>query len=154
MSAQPDPQAVRQAAELFLKVAYPASVPAKAKAALAVIASYDDPLCCPAFVRETDGNVVKYNARLGNVAYPHMKLAIEFSPDQSRYFFRADTHDRHICPKTDSREYGAFCALMKHNAAIAEQIEQAWHAAGLPTFKAYLRDDLQRRIDGQITRSK
>jgi len=90
----------------------------------------------------------KYNLRLGNPFYPHMKLVIEPTPDALGYMFRADTHDKHIRPAPGSKEYAMFAELMAHNQKLAEQIESAWEQAGLPTFKQYLRNDLARRAAG------
>jgi hypothetical protein len=38
-----------------------------------------------------------------------------------------------------------FAQLLNQNLYIAQQIEAAWEKAGVPTFKAYLREDLARR---------
>jgi hypothetical protein len=91
----------------------------------------------------------RFALRLGNRAYPHMKLVIERSPDGKAHLFRADTHDRHIRPKPDSREYAAFTELMKMNQSLAEQIEGDWAQRGLNTFKSYLRRDLAARQQHQ-----
>ena len=87
----------------------------------------------------------KLSLRLGNRFYPHMKLTIERSPDKQSYLFRADTHDRHICPAPGTRDYAAFCELMDNNQKLAQAIEASWAAQHLATFKTYLRDDLARR---------
>jgi hypothetical protein len=88
---------------------------------------------------------IRFSLRLGNRWYPHMKLAIERSPDGSGCLFRADTHDQHIRPAPESREYAAFCELMEKNQRLASRIEAEWEAQGIPTFKSFLRDDLARR---------
>jgi hypothetical protein len=93
---------------------------------------------------------VKYCFRLGNHWYPHMKLVIERAPDDETSLFRADTHDRHIQVSPESKEYAAFCELMGKNQALASRIESDWEAAGVPTFKSFLRRDLARRQAGQI----
>jgi hypothetical protein len=95
----------------------------------------------------------RYSLRLGSRMYPHMKLVIERSPDGKDHLFRADTHDRHIRPAPDSREYKAFSELMAANQKLAEQIEAQWETAGLRTFKQYLRDDLARRTGGAVVRA-
>jgi hypothetical protein len=87
----------------------------------------------------------RYALRLGNRAYPHMKLVIHRAPSGGGFLFRTDTHDAHCRPDPASREYGVFCALMDQNRTTAEAIEAAWEEAGLPTFKKFLRDDLARR---------
>jgi hypothetical protein len=87
----------------------------------------------------------KFAIRLGNHFYPHMKLVIEPTPDRSGHMFRADTHDKHIRPARNSKEYAMFTELMENNQKLSESIEHAWDETGLPTFKRYLRDDLARR---------
>jgi hypothetical protein len=97
------------------------------------------------FERDDKALPTRYSIRLGNPHYPHMKLVIERSPDGRGHLFRADTHDRHIRPAPESREYQAFTALMQQNQRSAEQVEAEWARRGLPTFKEYLRQDLARR---------
>jgi hypothetical protein len=92
-----------------------------------------------------DGLPQRYALRLGNRAYPHMKLMIDRSPDGQGYLLRADTHDAHIQPRSGSRDTGAFAELMKINRNIADAIEAKWEQLSLPTFKKFLRDDLERR---------
>jgi hypothetical protein len=102
---------------------------------------------CPVFERDAPGGkpASRYAIRLGNKIYPHMKIVIEPAPSGGGHFFRADTHDRHIRPTPNSREYKAFCELMETNQSVAEQIESAWAERGLPTFRQFLRQDLSRR---------
>jgi hypothetical protein len=92
---------------------------------------------------------IRYALRLGNLSYPHMKLIIDRSPDGQGYLLRADTHDAHIQPRSGSREQAAFAQLMAENRAVADAIEGKWEEAGLPTFKKFLRDDLERRRAAQ-----
>jgi hypothetical protein len=110
---------------------------------------YDSPVLerGPTAPKEKDPKALptKYSLRLGNRSYPHMKLVIDRAPDGQTYLLRADTHDAHIQPKPGSRDYAAFQELSRINHALAEQIETAWEAAGLPTFKKFLREDLERR---------
>ncbi len=74
-----------------------------------------------------------------------MKLIIDRSPDGKGYLLRADTHDAHIQPRPGSREQSAFADLMAMNRAVADAIESKWAEATLPTFKQFLREDLERR---------
>ena len=104
----------------------------------------------PAFERneaEATSGAIKLSLRLGNRIYPHMKLTIERSPDKQGFLFRADTHDKHCCPAAGTREHGAFCELMERNQQLAQEIETAWAAEGVPTFKTYLKEDLARRAN-------
>ena len=83
--------------------------------------------------------------RLGNRYYPHMKLVIQRASDGQTFLFRADTHDKHICPPAGTPEHAEFSGLMARNQEIAQAIESAWVEQGLPTFKSWLREDLARR---------
>ncbi len=87
----------------------------------------------------------RYSLRLGNRSYPHMKLVVDRAPDGRGYLLRADTHDGHVRPKPGSRDEKPFLELMEKNRLCAEAIEGAWEREGLPTFKRFLRDDLERR---------
>jgi hypothetical protein len=99
----------------------------------------------PVLERDDQRPPARYALRLGNHFYPHMKLVIERAPNGRACLFRADTHDRHIRPAPDSRDYKAFAELMAKNQALSEQIESEWAKRGVPTFKEYLRQDLARR---------
>lgn len=145
MAPLPTAEQVRRAVDIYLKTAFSGPLPTRLATTLQTIATCDhDLLACQCFVRtETP---VRYALRLGSPFYPHMKLIMEQSPDESTWLFRVDTHDRHACPKEASPEYGAFCDLMAKNQKLAEQIEAAWEAAGVQTFKHFLREDLKRRM--------
>lgn len=97
------------------------------------------------FEAEPPDAPARYFLRLGNASYPHMKLVVDRAPDGVGHLFRADTHDRHIRPAPGTPDADAFAMLMVTNQEYAEKIELAWDAAGLPTFKAFLREDLARR---------
>ena len=147
---RPQPQTVLQAIEIYLGVAYAGGkTPSPVEARFQTLRNLagDDFFASPLFERDKDSNPepTRYALRLGNRHYPHMKLVIERSPDGRAHLFRADTHDRHIRPKPESREYAAFTELMKQNQTLAEQIEHAWAERGLNTFKSYLRRDLASR---------
>ena len=170
---KPSPRVVWKAIGVYLAAAYdgppadppgvPGGTPSAVRARLETLRSTPDPAFydCPvleqapaassavssaaAAGREGDEGPTRYALRLGNRSYPHMKLVIERSPDGRTYLLRADTHDAHIQPKPGSRDYLAFQELSRINHALAEQIESGWEAAGLPTFKKFLREDLERR---------
>jgi len=91
----------------------------------------------------------RLSVRLGNRWYPHMKLAVERSPDGRQALFRADTHDQHVQVVPGSRDHAAFCELTRNNQSLASRIEANWESCGLRTFKSYLRQDLARRRAGQ-----
>jgi hypothetical protein len=140
-------QQIRAAVETYMVIAYEAgSVPAAVRSRVETLCSAGAEDICDAAVFERDAaSAGRRKLRLGNRMYPHMKLVIDQSPDGRHYFFRVDTHDQHARPDAASPEYAAFLELMHVNQELAQKIEAAWDLAGLPTFKAYLREDLARR---------
>ena len=74
-----------------------------------------------------------------------MKLRIDRSPDDSKFLFKVDTHDRHVMPGPESPEHAAFVELGRYNQELAGRIEAAWSTVGIPTFKSWLAADLERR---------
>jgi hypothetical protein len=149
----PEPAAVLRAIDAYLRHAYGGANPSAAVKsrveALRGVAT-EDFFKSPSFERDPNVNdpaatPSRLAVRLGNRFYPHMKLSIDRRPDGRGYLFRADTHDRHIQPQPQSKEYAAFCELMENNQKLAAAVEAAWAEEGLPTFKTFLRDDLARR---------
>jgi hypothetical protein len=144
--ALPQPGQLLQAIELYLSCAYDGTAPAAVKAIVESLRA--DPsgvYQAKAFVRDGAAEQPRLLLRLGNRHYPHMKLVLEPAPGAESYLFRADTHDRHICPAADHPEYGAFMDLRAKNQSIGSSIEQAWTTAGIPTFRTFLQQDLARR---------
>jgi hypothetical protein len=153
---KPEPSAVWQAVSSYLAAAYegptgphdlPAGTPSAVRARLDSLrlVAHTDFYDSSVFERDLPGQPTKFSLRLGNKHYPHMKLAILRSPDGRGHLFQADTHDAHCRPAPGSRDYEVFIALMDKNREVAEHIESAWEAKGLPTFKGFLREDLARR---------
>jgi hypothetical protein len=151
MKTEPPPRDdVMRAVDVYLSIAYDGDPTTIVKSMLATLKTWGGPFYrAPVFaaVASASGGAEspRYAMRLGNRGYPHMKLVLEPAPDGSKYLFKADTHDRHICPTQGTPEYEPFVDLMKQNQELAEEIETAWSEQGLPTFKAYLREDLARR---------
>src|SRR4051812_43054971 len=145
----PHPRDVWRAIDVYLRCAYENAPPPKPVqnrlASLRAAGENGDFYRCEAFESDSNQEPKKYSLRLGNHFYPHMKLSIDERPDQGGFLFRADTHDRHICPATASKDHGAFRELMEKNQQVAQSIETAWQDGGLPTFKTYLKQDLARR---------
>lgn len=146
--SKPSPTKVWHAIEIYLNGAYGGKPPPSAvRDRLGSLRAtgegdfYDSAV----FERDAARPPTRYTLRLGNTLYPHMKLVIERAPDGRTHLFKADTHDKHIRPKPESREFRAFAELMKSNQQFAEQIESEWARQGVATFKQYLRDDLARR---------
>ena len=146
---RPSPQEVWRAVDLYLDIAYNGSAPSTmVKSRLDALRAQDEKTFYDSKSLERDANQSppqKFALRLGNHFYPHTKLLIEPTPDALGHMFRADTHDKHIRPAPESKEYAMFCQLMENNQKLSERIESEWEKAGLPTFKQYLRKDLARR---------
>ena len=162
----PEPADVMRAVDTYLRFAYdvppattaPAAaepipvsplLPVTVRSQLAVLRNWKgDFYHSPAVASDRQEPPRRYTLRLGNRNYPHMKLAIELSPDGKRFLFRVDTHDGHCLPPPAAPEYGPFLLLMEENQKMAQAIESAWAGENLPTFKTYLREDLARRQGG------
>jgi hypothetical protein len=145
---RPDISLVWQAIDLYLATAYPKTVPSAVqnKVRTLRLLGAEDFWDADVFERDHPVSTTRYGLRLGNFFYPHMKMSIDARPDARGFLFRADTHDRHCCPAPNTREFDVFCELMDRNQKLAELIEASWAEHGLPTFKTYLKSDLERRM--------
>jgi hypothetical protein len=144
----PERSVLWRAIEVYLSHAYPAAPPASVQARveqLRATAAGESILQSPIFERSPAGEPRKFTLRLGNRFYPHMKLSVDCRPDKMGYLFRVDTHDRHLTLPAGSPERAQFQRLMEENQKLATKIESAWDDAGVPTFKSYLKQDLERR---------
>jgi len=104
--SKPSIPQVWQGVEVYLSHAYAGAAPPSAvRDRLASLRATGDAdfWDSPVFERDDAKSPTRYSLRLGNKDYPHMKLAIERSPDGRTHLFRADTHDKHIQPKPGSR---------------------------------------------------
>jgi hypothetical protein len=145
---RPDAATIFRAIESYLRTVYGdagAPKPVRDRVEKLRAAPAGKLLDCDVFECDDRAAPARYALRLGNKAYPHMKLVIERAPDGKSHLFRADTHDRHIRPRPDSKEYAAFTQLMQANQQAAAEVEAAWAKEGIATFKEYLRRDLARR---------
>ncbi len=152
---------VRQATRLFVSLAYSggeAAVPARKRALLdlppgkeMVAQLADDPSlreCCQ-LVAGKNGRSRALLIRLGCNHYPHLKLKAQLidHEDGDLWLFSVDTHDafsaRSFLPPAGHPEAAAWASIQAANAALKERIEAAWEQAGLLTFNALLRRDLE-----------
>jgi hypothetical protein len=139
---------VLRAIEIYLREAYPGGAPAgaaqKLDAVRAMPGDVPDTFFEPA--PGLAGNAMAL--RLGQPVYPHMKLVVEFCGTgacASGAMFRVDTHDKHLHAAPGSPDEAWLQQLRTSNKAVTEKIESAWMAAGIPTFKAFLRRQLEER---------
>jgi len=146
MAERPQPAVVIKAVDIYIAHAYGAEQPISVRSQLATLRAWKGEFYrCPVIAADYNQPPRRYTLRLGNSHYPHMKLAIELTPDDKAFIFRVDTHDRHCCPAPGQPEYQPFLKLMEQNQQLAQAIEAAWEKENIPTFKAHLKDDLAKR---------
>ena len=142
---------VRRAAEIYLAHAYPTSEYPEAVHRRMAWSPEDlavDLLPKPPFERagRVPGTQTPiYALRLGNLHYPHMKLQIQPWPNAAGMMLSVNTHDQVAGMDLGVSDNKAFKELQSQNQQIKEVIEQAWEAAGLPTFLQYLREYIDSR---------
>jgi hypothetical protein len=137
------PALLGHACDIFLALAYPDGSIPPTKQAFANIRA-DQPLdsllqapVCQVLTGE--GGTRKYAFRLGSTVFPHVKLQVCCVHG---CVFAVDTHDAiRIDPADpDAERWGNVQAA---NRQLKEKIERAWEAAGLLTFNALLRRELE-----------
>jgi hypothetical protein len=137
-----------RACRIFLQLAYPEgghTVPPPKNAYLSLRADQPleellaPPLCQP--LRSRDGGLRGYALRLGSAAHPHLKLQIVEHVDAG-CVFSVDTHDA-FSLDPQHPDAARWSALQTSNRQIKERIERAWEEAGLLTFNALLRRELE-----------
>ena len=143
----PAPEEIRQAIELYLRHAYGPKGPPK-------VARYLPPqgFQAPAWLmgelveRTPDDvpveQVCSFALRLGNSAYPHMKLRLSRLPKQRVYLFTVDCHDAFLSAPPDTPDHQALEELKRRNAQVARAIRAALDKAHLPTERNYLREKI------------
>jgi len=88
-------------------------------------------------------DVRSFALRLGNALYPNMKLKLSRPNPRSAYVFSVDLHDAFLQAPGDSPDQAALEDLKRHNSSIALAVRAAWEAAGLPTEKSFLRQQIE-----------
>lgn len=148
----PPVETLRIAVRIYLEVAYPGGAPAPvtgrlpawliesgAPGASREVAAWlssdaverDPPRSLPSEARAM-------GLRLGNTAYPHMKLRMSRPPRREELVFSVDSHDGFLTARAES-DAGPLEELKRHNAQVAREIHARWGKAGIPTEAAWLR---------------
>lgn len=147
---------LRQAIELYLDRAYPDGAPSEAvrqRAQLPEGRAGADLLSDPRWERvpgAADAEAAaRFNLRLGNNRYPHMKLGVDRVSGSDQFVLVVDTHDKHFAQMVQAGEQAEYRELLEHNARVQHEIERAWTAAGLPTFERFLRSRLTDMAGGR-----
>ena len=149
---------LNQAIELYLAEAYPGGVPPSVLELVEPFKSPDDtaPVPLERLEQQPNGSYsgdevgITYIIRLGQPMYPHMKLALDPIPHGHQcsgcnYLLRVDAHDQHLHAAPGSPDDAWLQKIRLNNKELGERIEAKWAAAGLPTFKAFLRKQLEER---------
>jgi hypothetical protein len=139
---------LQRAITVYLGLAYPAGAPAALETRLAPIRALAPTDTVPEDLLEpeTSTGTHGFALRLGQPLYPHMKLIIETTPScggANELLLRVDTHDRHLHAPEGSPDAAWLASIRASNKQLTEQIEAAWSRAQLPTFKDYLRRQLE-----------
>jgi len=88
-------------------------------------------------------SIRSFALRIGNSAYPHMKLRLSRPPRDSVFLFSVDSHDAFLHAEADSPDSQGLERLKQHNAGVAAAVNAAWDAAGLATEPKYLRKKIE-----------
>jgi hypothetical protein len=142
---------LRKAADIYLRLAYPAGDPPDAvlrRTNWREDCTADVLLKEPPFERagKAPGRPSPiYALRLGNHRYPHMKLQIEAWHNEAGFLVSVNTHDQVTGIDLCAIDAEAFRNLQAENQRLKEAIEAEWDRAGLPTFLRYLKDYIKDR---------
>lgn len=141
---------LKTAVRLYIEQAYPSGAPAAVTTKIAGIDTVAGGEVPDSFFEPAPalaGNAVAL--RLGQPLYPNMKLIVEFcgkgEAGGSGAMFRVDAHDMHLHAPPGSPDEEWLKKVRMSNKELGEKIEGAWMAAGLPTFKGFLRKQLEER---------
>ncbi len=124
-------QQLQLATQSYLSHAYPEGMPSKIRDVvnnLQNIRDDQDLLNWDGFEKEK----TRYNLRLGNHRYPHMKLV--FILEGKSPVFYVDAHDSHFSLPPDVPGYDQLLKLRDANRKMKKVIEAAWAAEQLPIF--------------------
>ena len=148
----------RRAIDIYLAAAYPAGVPAAQAERVAAFdaGGTDDEVPLALLEQDVADSAESWALRLGQPLYPHMKLVLDPVPGAGGagggvscrgydFLLRVDAHDRHLHAPPSSPDAAWLAGIRASNKALVEKIESDWAAAGLPTFKEYLRSQLEAR---------
>ena len=143
-----DVRVLQRAVQIYITQAYAGqTLPAPVQEREARVMALDvaDPVSTDLFEPGSAPGAEAYELRLGQPMYPHMKMIIENRPAGPGVIFRADAHDTHLHAPPDSADAPLLAKLRVSNQQMVEKIEAAWVAAGVPTFRDYLRQELADR---------
>ena len=150
---------LRQATDLYLRTAYPGGAtgaPAELAARVRALPDSGEPVPLELFERDVANSAGSYALRLGQPAYPFMKLVFDPVPEGGGgccgqdFLLRVDAHDRHLHAPPGTPDAAWLAGVRASNQALVEKIEGDWAAAGLPTFKEFLRRQLEEKKRARV----
>jgi CheY-like chemotaxis protein len=132
-----------RALALYLQFAYPGDLPLPRRARITIDDSLGLDRVLGDIERDPGCAVGRHVMRLGNHAYPHMKLAIERSSVDGHWYLAVDCHDGALgdCLAADR---SAWEGVRLQNASIKAAIETAWGLEGIPTVRRHTTRMLER----------
>jgi len=122
---------VKSASRLYARAAYPDGPPGPVSRMLDELQSFvtsDALLSWSALEREDS----RYSLRLGNQAYPHMKIV--FSLESERPSFYVDAHDNHFDLPPGVPGHEKLIELRESNKMLKTRIENDWAREQIPVF--------------------
>lgn len=140
---------VERAVSIYQDLAYGATRPARASAAVADGGA--GPL--GRFCREPADPVAghscqRFSMRLGNRNYPFMKLLLQEHLVEGEFFFAVDTHDQ-MEIGAHFPDHDQWQAVRSFNSDLKQRIEMEFEQAGLDTASVVRRQIVEaRRVDG------
>ncbi len=144
-----------QALDLYIQAAYPSGVPPEIASRTAGLRAHQpsDNVADDLFERNVVNASGSVALRLGQPMYPHMKLVLDPVPAGGHchgcdFLLRVDSHDLHLHAAPGTPDAAWLETIRRSNKELGERIETEWAAAGLPTFKEYLRRQLESRKKG------
>ena len=146
----PSADSIRQAISLYLACAYDGDPPESLQSVLPPPGQFDAAEYLMSDCTERTppkanlDEVRSFAVRLGNWAYPHMKLRLSRPPNDHVYLLGVYCHDEFHCAPDGSPDAGPIEELKEHNGQMAANIESAWEEAHLPTEKSFLRDKIKK----------
>lgn len=124
-------QQLQLATQFYLSRAYPDGVPGKVRDVVNRLQDIGDDqelLGWDGLEKENH----RYNLRLGNLRYPHMKLVFILENEQPVFY--VDAHDSHFTLPPNVAGYDQLVKLRHENRKMKSMIEAAWAAEQLPIF--------------------
>jgi CheY-like chemotaxis protein len=84
--------------------------------------------------KDSEDVVKRYQLRLGNEKFPHMKMSLERVADTADFILSVDSHDEEFDKLASMPGYEQLLLIKEHNRKIKAEIEEKWHEEGLPTI--------------------